>query len=356
MNIRSLILGFLALLVAGGAALTARTMMAGTSTPQTQAAAVAPPAPKTQVLVASKALPTGHILTADDLKWVNWPDNGVQESYYKTGEIERDGLAGKVLKNGLQPDQPLLNNQVVGPGERGFLAAVLTPGMRAVSVAVTETSGVSGFIFPGDRVDLILTHEVPNGNGLALRGAETILTNVRVLAIDQTSNDVEKVAKVVQTVTLEVPPRLVETISVMQRLGAVSLSLRSLTPGANETAAKNTDASPNPLALVPALPSDKERTLTVDRDVSTLVTKAKVSSGGTTDPLAALVGSMNGTAGPTRKPDLTISRGTANAEVDFLLKRQANGTAPSPQEVSPMAAAMAGALIGAKAAQTSPKE
>jgi pilus assembly protein CpaB len=305
MNLRSVILGLVAIGIAAAAALFARNMMAGSAAPTVIAA---PAAPKAQVLVAAKPLPMGHILTPEDLRWASWPDDGVDDNYVANGEGDPASLAGKVVKVGMQPGQPVVISQIVGPGERGFLAAVLTPGMRAVSVAVSDTSGVGGFIFPGDRVDMILTHEVPHGQGLSLRGAETLLTNVRVLAIDQISNDVEKVAKVVRTVTVEVPPRYAETIAVMQRLGAVSLSLRSLVPGEDPKDPKV------------ALPSDEERSLTTDRQISDLVTMAKTAPSGGGNPLMALLGGGEEAA---PKPDMVVGRAGETVDVHFKGKQVA---------------------------------
>jgi pilus assembly protein CpaB len=122
---------------------------------------------------------------------------------------------------------------LVRPGERGFLAAALGPGMRAVTVGVSATSGVAGFVFPGDRVDIVLTHQVAGGgSGDPLRVSETIIRNVRVLATDQRINarDAEgnQVATAIATVTLEATPRIAERIAVAQSIGQLSLSLRSL--------------------------------------------------------------------------------------------------------------------------------
>jgi pilus assembly protein CpaB len=122
----------------------------------------------------------------------------------------------------------------VKPGDRGFLAAALTPGMRAVTITVTMASGVAGFVFPGDRIDLLLTQTVAGGgDGEPLRATETIIRNLRVLATDQkTDKSVDDAGKTVVTafsnVTLEATPKLSEKIAVAQTLGALSLSLRPI--------------------------------------------------------------------------------------------------------------------------------
>src|SRR5690606_20680099 len=129
---------------------------------------------------------------------------------------------------------------LVSPGDRGFLAAALGPGMRAVTVPVSATTGVGGFVFPGDRVDMMLTQSVDsNDEGPALNAAETIIRNLRVLATDQstetsTGPDGKTEVRVVRTVTLEVTPRIAEKISVAQTIGTLSLSLRSIADNQTE--------------------------------------------------------------------------------------------------------------------------
>src|SRR5690606_29457897 len=129
--------------------------------------------------------------------------------------------------------QPVTQGSLIQPGDRGFLAAALAPGMRAVTVPVSVQSSVAGFIFPGDRVDLMLTQSVPGGgDGAPLKVAETILRNLRVLATDQRTNalgeDGQPVVRTYSNVTLKVSPTMAEKISVAQTVGAISLSLRSI--------------------------------------------------------------------------------------------------------------------------------
>ena len=133
----------------------------------------------------------------------------------------------------LHAGQPLTRGTLVGPQDRGFLAAALSPGMRAVTVPVSLTSGVAGFIFPGDRVDMVLTQDVTGGgDGPPLKVSETIVRNLRVLATDQRvdSKDEEgkTVVKTFSMVTVEATPRLAEKVAVAQSLGTLSLSLRSI--------------------------------------------------------------------------------------------------------------------------------
>jgi pilus assembly protein CpaB len=122
--------------------------------------------------------------------------------------------------------QPITGGSIVKPGQRGFMAAVLNPGMRAVSLSTSAVSSVAGFVFPGDRVDILLTHRVGGRRGRLV--TETMMTKVRVLAIDQKVTDGNQKAKVGKTVTVEVTPRQAEVMAVAANLGKLSLSLRSL--------------------------------------------------------------------------------------------------------------------------------
>jgi pilus assembly protein CpaB len=119
----------------------------------------------------------------------------------------------------------------VSPGDRGFLAAALGPGMRAVTVPVSDKTGVAGFVFPGDRVDIVLTQAISNDSG-DLKASETFLRNMRVLATDQSTTQEKLEGKTVvrqfRSVTLEVTPKIAEKIAVAQTIGTLSLSLRSI--------------------------------------------------------------------------------------------------------------------------------
>jgi pilus assembly protein CpaB len=122
---------------------------------------------------------------------------------------------------------------LVAPGDRGFLAAALGPGMRAVTVPVSAKTGVAGFVFPGDHVDMMLTQAVSGEDGPELKTTETILRNLRVLATDQsteteTTPEGKTVVHEFRTVTLEVTPRIAEKIQVAETIGTLSLSLRSI--------------------------------------------------------------------------------------------------------------------------------
>ena len=231
MDVRKLILLAGALLVAAVTAFMARSMFSGGGVSTATAAPVA--AIGNEVLVAAKPLPLGTIITADMLVFQPWPKDMVEKAYFLKEEVEPAKLVGKVVRHTVMAGQPIGQGSLIGPGENGFLAAALGPGMRATTVSLSDTSGVGGFLFPGDRVDVILTQEV-TGEGAALRTSETIVRNLRVLAIDQRTDDTTTEAKIGRTATLEVTPKLAEKIAVAETIGTLSLSLRSIADNAAE--------------------------------------------------------------------------------------------------------------------------
>lgn len=234
MDVRKVALLVGALLIAAVTAILARNLMTGGAAPQAAAAAVPEQGP--QVLVATKPLPIGTILEANSFAFQPWPQDMVEKAYFLKGQVDPATLVGKVVRYSIPAGQPVTQGALVGPGERGFLAAALAPGMRAITVSINATSGVAGFVFPGDRVDLMLTQEVEGGgDGPSLKVSETVVRNLRVLAVDQrTSDEEKKEAKVGSTLTLEVTPKLAEKIAVAQTIGQLSVSLRSIADNAAE--------------------------------------------------------------------------------------------------------------------------
>ena len=203
-----------------------------------QAAQSAPvEAPKSEILVAARNLPRGTILGEKDLKAMAWPDNAMAETYIRSSNPREDikALIGKVIREPVAQELPVTNNAVVSIGERGYMAAILTPGMRAVTIRIKHQSAVGGFIFPGDRVDVILTQTVSGvsetANGPVQsdhRVSETILKNVRVLAVDQRSEAGPNEIRVGKSATLEVTPKVAEKVAMFESLGELTFALRSL--------------------------------------------------------------------------------------------------------------------------------
>jgi pilus assembly protein CpaB len=216
----------------------AKNMFAGSPAPQVQAAAAPQPVgPK--ILVATRALPVGTIIGPDSFRYQPWPKELVENACFVEGQnVDLNQLHGTVVRNAISAGQPITQGALVKSGDRGFLAAALGPGMRAVTVSVSAQSGVAGFVFPGDRVDMVLTQSVDGSDGPALRASETIIRNVRVLATDQRTVSEDKdgntEVKVSSNVTLEVTPRIAEKIAVAQSIGQLSLSLRSIADNASE--------------------------------------------------------------------------------------------------------------------------
>src|SRR3954453_9599917 len=232
MDVKKVALLVGALVIAVVTAVMAKNMFAGAGTQQAAAAPV-PVGPK--VLVAKKALPVGTIVDPDSFTFHPWPKELMQSPYYVEGQPDGDPkkLLGTVVRYAVTAGQPVTRGSLVGPQDRGFLAAALGPGMRAITVPVNVTSGVAGFVFPGDHVDMVLTQQVAGGgDGPPLKVSETIIRNLRVLATDQRITDKDDEGKTqVRTfsnVTLEVTPKIAEKIAVAQSLGSLSLSLRSI--------------------------------------------------------------------------------------------------------------------------------
>jgi len=233
MNVKKLALLVGALVIAVITAVMAKNMFVGAGAQQANAAPAVPLGPK--VLVAKRALPVGTIIDAESLAYQPWPKELVQNAYYTEGSPEGDAksLLGTVVRNPITAGQPVTRGSLVGPQDRGFLAAALGPGMRAITVPVNVTGSVAGFVFPGDHVDMVLTQEVKGGgDGPALKVSETIVRNVRVLATDQRITNVDEEGKIkikaFSNVTIEVTPRIAEKITVAQTIGNLSLSLRSI--------------------------------------------------------------------------------------------------------------------------------
>lgn len=235
MDVKKAVLLVGALVIAVTAALMARSMFSDSPAPQATASAV----PQQQldgpkVLVATKALPVGTIIDPESFRFQPWPKDLIETAYYLEGKADMNALQGSVVRVAITAGQPATQGALIKPGERGFLAAALGAGMRAVTVPVSAQSSVAGFIFPGDHVDLMVTQTI-NGDEEAdnpLKVTETIVRNLRVLATDQRTNALDDSGKpevrTYSNVTLEVTPRIAEKIAVAQTLGSLSLSLRSL--------------------------------------------------------------------------------------------------------------------------------
>ncbi len=321
MDVKKIALLVGALIIAAVTAFMANSMFTGAATPQAVAGPAVPAGP--EILVATRPLPVGTIIDAEAFRYQPWPQGLVQDAYYVRGRpnAEPQHLIGTVVRTEISAGQPVTRGSVIRPGERGFLAAALGPGMRAITVAVSATSGVAGFVFPGDRVDIVLTQNVEgSGDGPPLRVSETIIRNIRVLAVDQRLNARDEqgnqVARNTSTVTFEGTPQIAEKIAVAQTIGQLSLSLRSLADNsaeleraiaAGEVQVPQSDdpnAERRMLAAVATRPSDTNTTYTVGGDVSRFQRRTVPSR-----PNNAAGGAPGGVPGQPVGPVVRIARG-----------------------------------------------
>jgi pilus assembly protein CpaB len=269
MRIRTLVLFLAAVVLAGGTGLLVRSFLAQKAVEADARPLERPAAPQRSVLVARNAITRGQILKPQDFSWQVWPEGGIDRNYIQAGTRPAEAFAGWVARDPFVPGEPISEAKIVSPGSRGFLAAALAPGMRAVSVPVTATSGISGFVFPGDQVDILITHMPISGNNNEAqhKASETVLHDVRVIAVGQRLDSKGTEALVAPTATLEVTPKQSEMIAVATEIGKLSLSLRSLAVAEDKSPADSAGES-------------EKGTFTLDSEVSQLLTKKGNSDAG----------------------------------------------------------------------------
>ena len=335
-----------ALVIAAVTAVMAKNMFSQSSAPVAAASAV-PMGP--EVLVATRQLPVGTIIEPDSFRFQPWPKELIQNAYYLKGNADATKLAGTVVRGPISAGQPVTQGSLVKPGDRGFLAAALGPGMRAVTVGVSTATGVAGFIFPGDRVDMVLTQTVDSQNGMggpSLKTSETFVRNVRVLATDNRTvpeEDDKGNRKVVQmgSVTLEVTPRIAEKIAVAQTIGQLSLSLRSIADNTaeldraiaagevNVPAGTDPNAQKNVLLQVASRPTDTNTSYVTGADVSRFQRRSVPAQGYTAgsapsgNPVSSALGNLfsgifggrGGASGANAGPVVKVARGNNVTEV-----------------------------------------
>jgi len=185
-----------------------------------------------RVLGAARDLPVGTLLRDTDLVWQEIPPEASTEGLVLEARSPLALLRGAYLKAPVGAGQRFAADMLIRPGEQGFIAAALAPGMRAISVGVTQVSGVSGYIAPGDRVDVVLTHRLddtsPNPVLSPRRFSETIVEDVRLLAIEQSVDPATGKPVIGQTATVEVTLKHAEALALGASMGELSLTLRSL--------------------------------------------------------------------------------------------------------------------------------
>ncbi|CDX20150.1 Flp pilus assembly protein CpaB [Mesorhizobium plurifarium] len=178
------------------------------------------------VVVAAVALKFGDALTADKLREIAWPAGAVPAGAFKT---VKEAMAGDGARQALQAisvNEPILASKITGAGQRATLSAVLGEGMKAVSIRVNDVLGVAGFVFPGDRVDVLLTRNVRGDDGADRSFVDVLLQSVKVLAVDQVADESKENPQVVKAVTVEVSTKDAQKLTLAAGAGQLSLALR----------------------------------------------------------------------------------------------------------------------------------
>jgi pilus assembly protein CpaB len=223
------------MVVAAGSGLMAFRLVMDTDTP---AAAPMPPQVERmsiQVLVVNKDIPLGAKLVDGDVEWVDWPKNAVPSGVVKNvkGSSAREELLGSIAKAPIFSGEPIRAERLINT-DRGYMAAILPKGKRAIAVKVEQETAAGGFILPGDKVDLILTRKFRNRSVTS----ETILENIRVLAIDSTTAGESETKNLSpqRTATLEMTLVQSEIVAQSQQTGTIALALRSAEDSADDAA------------------------------------------------------------------------------------------------------------------------
>lgn len=226
--------------------------------------------PSFKVLLANKEMPVGTVVTEGDVTWHEWIEDALNKQAFVWVDKEdqeakrKKDIVGGIVRRTISAGEPILESKIFKRDEPGFMAGMLGSGMRAVSVAVSAITGASGFIFPGDFIDLVLTHDkfkevlkkrAPKKGKAPLvalsSASETILRNIRVIATGQqvTGFDKQSKAVVVPTVTLELTPKQAEMLVTARSMGKLSLILRSLEGNLDEAGPRTftTDVEVSPL-------------------------------------------------------------------------------------------------------------
>lgn len=212
----------------------------------------APPPPVAKfdtidVLIADKEIGVGSALAADDMRWQAWPTAAAGPSFIRKSDRPNaiEDLKGSLVRGSFTTGEPIQEARLIKASGAGYMAAILPSGMRAISTEISPETGAGGFILPNDRVDVILSRrdkEAEKSAGTEVYTSETILHNVRVLAIDQTVEDKNGQKVVVgKTATLELASRQAETLALARQLGTISLALRSIVDAGAKTESRDDD-------------------------------------------------------------------------------------------------------------------
>jgi pilus assembly protein CpaB len=187
------------------------------------------------IVVAAMPLKFGDTLSADKLREIAWPAGAVPSGAFKT---VKEAMAGNGARQALQTisvNEPILASKITGAGQRATLSAVLGEGMKAVSIRVNDVLGVAGFVFPGDRVDVLLTRTVHDDQGGDKSFVDVLLQSMKVLAVDQVADESKDNPQVVKSVTLEASTKDAQKLTLAAGAGQLSLALRQAAANQGET-------------------------------------------------------------------------------------------------------------------------
>lgn len=192
------------------------------------------------VLIAARPIAIGEVVEAEMLDSQPWPKHLVLEGFITSPDATQS-VVKMVARSSFQQGEPIVMNRLSNPNDPSFLAANLTPGMRVVTVASDAIAGVAGFVYPGDRVDVLVTHSIPKEDADDEAGdpkesvTETLLTNIKVLAVNQWASGASPEQKELpSSISLEVPLKDAQRLRLGQETGYLSLALRGLNEGGEE--------------------------------------------------------------------------------------------------------------------------
>jgi pilus assembly protein CpaB len=277
MRPRQIVILVIGLIIAGVAAMLIRSMLQPSTAPVAEAPQQEKPV--REVLVARQNLPIGQFIRPDQLVWQQWPEGSPIEFYFSRADAKPEDLAGAMARRSFSAGEPVTRADIIKAGDSGFLAAVLRPGMRAISIKVDAASSTAGLIAPGDLVDVILTNRVNDPTNVTNNTrlvSQTMLASARVLALDQRLSDrpsgdqqqgqqqANVGRPIPDTVTLEVTPKDAQRLAIAVRLGDLTLSLKAF--ARDEKSKMMETTAPDGSIIVPASQTTTE--VTFDSEVS----------------------------------------------------------------------------------------
>lgn len=231
-------------------------------------AATTTEAPKDTIVVAAMPIKFGDTLSSEKLREIAWPAGVLPEGSFRTAAELLDPEKGnRQALQAIGVNEPILAPKITGPGQRATLSAVLDEGMRAVSIRVNDVLGVAGFVFPGDRVDILLTRNVEGQSYV-----DVLLQSVKVLAVDQIADETKENPTVVKAVTLEVDTKDAQKLTLAAGAGQLSLALRQAASGEGEATQRITlsDLSGETPADVAKRQAEEQRLTALEAGIKSL--------------------------------------------------------------------------------------